>query len=55
MKKTVKFKDIKNTKGKSDWNHLKKSDVEIHDVDAPPISQAQLMEMQRVKPTKPSR
>lgn len=52
MKKTVKFKDIKSSKGKTDWNYLKKSDTEIHDADAPPLSQAEPMQMKRAKTSK---
>ena len=52
MKKTVKLKDVKSSKGKTDWNYLKKSESEVHDAEAPPLSQSELMQMRRAKPSK---
>lgn len=47
MKKAIKLKDVKASKGKTDWNYLKKSEPEIHDPEAPPLSQSELMQMRR--------
>lgn len=52
MKKTVKLEDIKSSKGKTDWNYLTKNEPSANDREAPPLSQAELMQMRRASPLK---
>lgn len=49
MKKTVKIKEIENSKGKTDWKHLKKSDSpEVNDPEAPVLTDYEISQLEKV-------
>lgn len=49
MKKKIKVENIKSSKGKTDWNYIKSSDVEVNDINAPALTQAELNQLKKAK------
>ena len=49
MKKKVKLENVKFSKGKTDWNHVKNSKDEVIDNNAPALTQAELNQLKKAK------
>lgn len=50
MIKTVSLKDVKKSKGKTDWNYLKSSkEIPVNDPDSPPMKEHELRELKKAE------
>ena len=55
MKKTIKIEDIKNSKGKTDWNHLKSEEESlVVDPESLPLTQHEVGQLKPLNKSKQS-